>query len=84
MLCDLSLTCACVYSNGSIMFPLSGGFSCLLVGWLNDKLSRGRRGLMLMSFLTVLAITLGAYSLLSSRSLPLALGESIISRPFTV
>lgn len=58
---------------GSIMFPLSGGFSCLLVGWLNDKLSRGRRGLMLMGFLTVLAITLGAYSLLSSRSLPLAL-----------
>ncbi len=73
-----------MYSNGSIMFPLSGGFSCLLVGWLNDKLSRGRRGLMLMGFLTVLAITLGAYSLLSSRSLPLALGESIISPPFTV
>jgi OPA family glycerol-3-phosphate transporter-like MFS transporter len=59
---------------GSILFPLSGGFSCLLVGWLNDRLSKFWRGVMLVSFLSVLAVTLfGFYFLNLGNNLALAL-----------
>jgi OPA family glycerol-3-phosphate transporter-like MFS transporter len=35
----------------SSLFPLFGGFSILLAGWLSDKLTQGRRGRVMMAFL---------------------------------
>lgn len=55
---------------GSMVFPLSGGFSALFAGYVTDRIAHGRRGVVMLAFLVPLAAALTTLCWLSSREQP--------------